>query len=194
MTVSLWVTYFMGLLVIYLITGWLPTLIKDAGLPISMAANITAMFQTGGTVGAILAGFLMDRFRPTWVIAISYLGGALCVLGVGATGVMSGSLVFWVLAAGFFMNGGQTGLNAFAPTCYPTIARATGVSWMLGMGRFGSIFGSAVGGVLVGLGWGFGGIVSALAIPATLAAVAILAVRLAHKESLPEGPAVLAHF
>ena len=32
-TISLWVTYFMGLLVIYLLTGWLPTLMKDAGLP-----------------------------------------------------------------------------------------------------------------------------------------------------------------
>lgn len=174
MTASLWVTYFMGLLVIYLITGWLPTLIKDAGLPISTAANITAMFQTGGTVGAILAGWAMDRMRPTWVIAGSYLGGALCVIGVGATGALSGSLFLWVLAAGFFMNGAQTGLNAFAPNCYPTVARATGVSWMLGMGRFGSILGSAVGGVLVGLGWGFGAIVSALAVPAAIAGLAIL--------------------
>lgn len=193
MTVSLWVTYFMGLLVIYLITGWLPTLIKDAGLPISVAANIGAMFQAGGTVGAILAGYLMGRIGPTWVIAISYLGGAICVLGVGATGAMSGSLAFWVMAAGFFMNGGQTGLNAFAPTCYPTIARATGVSWMLGVGRFGSILGSAVGGVLVGLGWSYVGIVSTLALPATLAAFAILATGLAHKEPVPEGAAVLTH-
>ena len=37
MTVALWTTYFMGLLVIYLLTGWLPTLIKDAGLPIATA-------------------------------------------------------------------------------------------------------------------------------------------------------------
>ena len=28
-TVSLWVTYFMGLLVIYLLTGWLPTIMSD---------------------------------------------------------------------------------------------------------------------------------------------------------------------
>lgn len=65
MTVALWVTYFMGLMVIYLLTGWLPTLIKDAGLPISTAANITAMFQTGGIIGAILTGWAMDRTRPT---------------------------------------------------------------------------------------------------------------------------------
>jgi AAHS family 4-hydroxybenzoate transporter-like MFS transporter len=72
------------------------------------------------------------------------------------------------------MSGAQTGLNAFAPGRYPTVARATGVSWMLGMGRFGSIFGSAIGGALLGLGWQFGAILAMLAIPATLAAIAIL--------------------
>ena len=72
------------------------------------------------------------------------------------------------------MSGAQTGLNAFAPGCYPTMARATGVSWMLGMGRFGSIFGSAVGGALLGMGWGFGAIFGALAVPAFCAAVAIV--------------------
>jgi MFS transporter, AAHS family, 4-hydroxybenzoate transporter len=62
--------------------------------------------------------------------------------------------------------------------CYPTMARATGVSWMLGMGRFGSIVGSAVGGALLGSGWGFGGILAMLAVPAACAAVAILATQL----------------
>src|SRR3954451_21067659 len=72
-TVSLWVTYFMGLLVIYLLTGWLPTLMKDAGLPIGTAANVTAMFQIGGTIGAIIVGWAMDRARPAPVIAAAYL-------------------------------------------------------------------------------------------------------------------------
>ncbi|WP_087863977.1 MFS transporter [Comamonas thiooxydans] len=174
-TVSLWVTYFMGLLVIYLITGWLPTLMKDAGLPITEAANITAMFQTGGILGAVLTGWTMDRLKPSLVISVAYLGGAVCVLGVGSAGATASTLPLWMLAAGFFMNGAQTGLNAFAPACYPTIARATGVSWMQGMGRFGSILGSAVGGILLGMGWGFAGIVSTLAIPAGIAAFAMLA-------------------
>lgn len=173
-TISLWVTYFMGLLVIYLITGWLPTLMKDAGLPISQAANIVAMFQTGGIVGAVLTGWIMDKVKPTLVIGTAYLGGAICVLGMGNAGATSDLMPLWMLAAGFFMNGAQTGLNAFAPASYPTIARATGVSWMQGMGRFGSILGSAVGGILLGVGWGFGGIVAALAIPAALAAAAML--------------------
>lgn len=173
-TVALWITYFMGLLVIYLLTGWLPTLMKDAGLTVSTAANVTAMFQIGGTIGAILVGWMMDKVRPAPVISAAYIGGGLCVLALGWIGAMSSSLTLVVFLAGFCMSGAQTGLNAFAPSRYPTVARATGVSWMLGVGRFGSIFGSAIGGALLGLGWQFGGILAMLAVPATLAAIAIL--------------------
>ncbi len=187
MTGALWVTYFMGLMVIYLLTGWLPTLIKDAGLPISQAATITAMFQIGGTVGAILVGLAMDKKAPTKVIGAAYAAGAVCILALGLGGALSGSLTLLVTAAGFCMSGAQTGLNAFAPNCYPTVARATGVSWMLGMGRFGSITGSMVGGVLLSLGWGFGAIISLLAVPAILAG---LAVQKARRAEELESPAV----
>jgi AAHS family 4-hydroxybenzoate transporter-like MFS transporter len=80
----------------------------------------------------------------------------------------------FVLLAGFCMSGAQTGLNAFAPQCYPTIVRATGVSWMLGIGRFGSITGSFLGGVLLSMGWGFSAVIAILAIPATIAALSIV--------------------
>lgn len=177
MTIALWVTYFMGLMVIYLLTGWLPTLMKDAGLPISTAANVTAMFQIGGTIGAVIVGWAMDKLRPARVISAAYLAGGLCVLALGSAGALSPLLTLLVFSVGFFMSGAQTGLNAYAPGCYPTVARATGVSWMLGMGRFGSILGSAVGGALLGLGMGFGAILSMLAIPAVFAAIAILLTR-----------------
>ncbi|HMR31001.1 MAG TPA: MFS transporter [Geminicoccaceae bacterium] len=184
-TVALWVTYFMGLLVIYLLTGWLPTLMKDAGLSITTAANVTAMFQIGGTIGAVIVGWAMDRVRPAPVIGAAYLCGGLCILALSKLGVLSPALAVLTFSAGFCMSGAQTGLNAFAPGCYPTAARATGVSWMLGMGRFGSIFGSAVGGALLGMGWGFGGILAMLAVPAATAAVAIMAAQRTNTDQAP---------
>ncbi|MBV8618624.1 MAG: MFS transporter [Curvibacter sp.] len=174
MTVSLWLTYFMGLMVIYLLTGWLPTLFKESGLSIAQAATFTAMFQIGGTVGGVFVGWLMDRRAPTQVISLAYAGGAAAVLLLAASGGVSVMLALLVALVGFCMSGGQTGLNAYAPTCYPTFGRATGVSWMLGMGRFGSILGSLVGGILLGLGWSFATILSLLAVPAALAAVTVL--------------------
>jgi AAHS family 4-hydroxybenzoate transporter-like MFS transporter len=177
-TLSLWVTYFMGLLVIYLLSGWLPTMIKDAGQTIERAANITALFQLGGTVGALVVGYLMDRFTPNKVIASAYIGGAAFILFLSSGTVESSTFAFFVLFAGFCMSGAQTGLNAFAPSCYPTLVRATGVSWMQGMGRFGSIFGSFAGGLLLSMGWGFSAVIAILAVPATIAALSIVYTRL----------------
>lgn len=183
-TVTLWITYFMGLLVIYLTTSWLPTMMKDAGMTIDRAANVTAMFQIGGTVGAIIVGLAMDRWNPNRIMAVTYfLGGvALVMLGVG--GLLSSWIALLVATVGFCLSGAQTGLNAFAPGCYPTIARATGVSWMLAVGRLGSILGSSIGGVLLSFGWGFEAIFSALAVPACLSAMAILFNRISMKSAV----------
>jgi AAHS family 4-hydroxybenzoate transporter-like MFS transporter len=177
LTLSLWGTYFMGLLVIYLLSGWLPTLIKDAGLPIERAASITALFQLGGTVGALVVGYLMDRWTANRVIAFAYVAGAVFILFLATGSVGTSMFAAFVLLAGFCMSGAQTGLNAFAPSCYPTAVRATGVSWMLGMGRFGSIFGSFTGGMLLSMGWGFSAVIAILAIPATVAALFIVFVK-----------------
>jgi len=172
-TFTLWICYFMGLLVIYLSTSWMPTMIEGAGMSIETAANVTAMFQLGGTIGAVVVGFAMHVFGANRAIAVSYFLGAVALVWLGFSGVQSVYLIGAVSAVGFFMSGGQTGLNAYAPGCYPTFARATGVSWMLGVGRLGSILGSSIGGALMSFGWDFKGIFCVLAIPALLAAIAI---------------------
>lgn len=175
-TIALWIACFMSLLVVYLLTGWLPTLMKDAGLTITAAANVTAMFQIGGMIGAIQIGWSMDRGHPSLVIGAAYLAGAVFIMGFAWVGALSGWLAALVFAAGFCF-GAQSGLNAFAPSCYPTIARTTGVGWMLGIGRLGSIVGPLVGGALLGLGWRFGAILGILAIPALCAAIAVASTR-----------------
>lgn len=56
-TVALWVTYFMGLFVIYLLNGWLPTILRSGGLSLQQAAIITGLFQLGGPLGGIIVGY-----------------------------------------------------------------------------------------------------------------------------------------
>ena len=178
-TIMLWISCFMGLLIVYLVTGWLPTLISDAGYSVQNAASMAAVFQVGSIPGALLIGFLMDRFDSSKVVSIAYVLGGTAIFTLGVNILNAAWLPAQVAFAGFFLGGAQTGLNALAPGMYPTRARATGVSWMNGVGRGGAILGYLIGGLLLSLGWHFGAVFAALAMPALIAATAILANRYA---------------
>ncbi|MCO4878309.1 aromatic acid/H+ symport family MFS transporter [Paraburkholderia caribensis] len=171
-TVLLWVTYFMGLVVVYMLTGWLPTLMKEAGIPLAQAAVVTGMFMFGSTFGTILMGWLMDRMNNHVVMGVSYAAAAICVVAIGMHPGDVDLLRVLVFAAGFAM-GAQVSMVILAAQFYQTQYRATGVSWMLGIGRFGGILGASTGGVLMTLGWDFQTIFFGLAIPAVLAAMAV---------------------
>ncbi len=172
-TVLLWLAFFMSMLIIYLLTNWLPLILKDTGRDLSQAALLTALFQVGGTIGAILLGYWMDRGNAYRVLSVTYFAGALCILAIAFAYANFTILALLVVGIGFCISGAQVGANALAAGFYPTASRATGVAWALGAGRVGSIFGSLIGGALVGQGWGIHGIFLMLTIPALLAAIVV---------------------
>jgi AAHS family 4-hydroxybenzoate transporter-like MFS transporter len=55
---------------------------------------------------------------------------------------------------------------------------------MLGVGRFGSILGSFLGGLLLTMGWSFSAVIGILAMPAIFAALSIVASRSAARSAL----------
>jgi len=174
-TLMLWLTYFMGLVIFYLLTSWMPTLMKDAGFSIERAAFLTALFPLGGGVGTIVAGWLMDRMNPNKVIAFTYAltGVLIYAVGQGSGGplLLLGVLIF---LAGTAMNGAQSSMPSLAAGFYPTKGRATGVAWMLGIGRFGGIAGALLGAELMRRHLSFDAIFTLLAVPALLAAGALI--------------------
>ena len=173
-TLLLWLAFFMSLLVVYLMTNWMPTLLQQAsGASIGDAAFIGAMYQVGGTIGAIVVGWLMDRFEPHVVLFVSYLAGAACIVLISLSTHTREAMTLAVFAAGACISGGQVGGNALSAALYPTAYRATGVAWANGIGRSGSIVGSLLGGVLLGSGWPATTVYALVAIPAGTAAVAL---------------------
>lgn len=172
-TLVLWLTYFMGMFIIYLLNGWLPTIMRSGGVTLERAAIVAGLFQLGGTIGGLLVGGLMDRFKAKYIIGSFYLLGSLCLVSQGVWGFGPSLLALLVFMAGICINGAQTGLQAFSPAFYPTEMRATGVCWMHGIGRSGAIISSSLGGVLLGLFPGQTSIFIILSIPALLAALSI---------------------
>jgi len=173
-TLLFWLIFFMGLLVIYMLTSWLPILLRSTGTSLKTAALVTMMFQLGGTFGAIILGWLMDRVNPHYVLAVSYTLAGLFVAAIGsltASPWLAGAAVF---AAGFGVSGSQVGAYALSAAFYPTNCRATGVSWANGVGRLGSVIGSVGGGAMLSVGLGMPALFCLVGIPAVIAGGAML--------------------
>jgi len=175
-SVMLWVAYFMGLVIFYALINWMPILFKDAGVDPRSATLIAALFPLGGC-GAVLFGWLMDRYDGNRIIAAGYAVTALLIWLIGQAAGQVGLLVLVVFLGGAFMNTAQSSLPALAAAFYPTAGRATGVSWMLGFGRFGGIAGSLLVAELTRRQFSFAGIFTVVALPGLVAALALLVKR-----------------
>lgn len=171
-TLMLWIAYFMGLVIFYALINWMPLLFKEAGLDPQTATLISALFPLGG-VGAVLFGWLMDRVEPNRLLAVGFALTSIAVWSIGHLVGQVGGLVVGVFLAGVLMNTAQSSLPALAASYYPTNCRATGVAWMLGIGRFGGIAGSFLVAQLSVLHAGFATVFTVVAVPALIAAAAL---------------------
>lgn len=173
-SILLWIAYFMGLIIFYAMINWMPVLFKEVNMPPELGPRISGLFALGG-LGAIASGWLMDKFNGNRLIAFLSFLTALSVASIGwALGQGVGALVAVVLFAGVMHNTAQSSLPALAAKFYPTECRATGVSWMLGIGRFGAIAGTFLTGQLIAWKLDFVSIFIILAIPSLILSVCLL--------------------
>src|SRR5258705_11486826 len=180
-SVSLWVAYFMGLVMFYALINWMPLLFKDAGLAPQTGALISGLFPLGG-VGAILFGWLMDRFNANVIIAVGFALTAVAVYAIGQMADNLALLVVVVFVAGTLMNTSQSSLPALAAGFYPTQGRATGVALMLGLGRLGGVARSVLVAQLARRQLTLSEILSIVAIPGLIAAAAPMLQQLSHPD------------
>jgi AAHS family 4-hydroxybenzoate transporter-like MFS transporter len=177
MTIFLWLAVFMDLLVIYYMTSWLPVTIHGVGgITVEDAAIAAALFSAAGLFGTPVVGLLMDWFGPARMLALSFLLASACIAAIGSFASSHFELKIIVFLAGFFSVGAHLGLSALAGELYPTFMRATGVGWALGIGRVGSLISPVLGGLLLAWQWQVTPIFLAVAAPAFLAALSVLAV------------------
>jgi MFS transporter, AAHS family, 4-hydroxybenzoate transporter len=180
-TLLLWLAFFMNLLSLYFMTNWLPIIANEAGLLVSQAILVTAMFQIGGTVGGVTIGRLADSIQPHRVLGIALFCAASFIAAMGLTGESFPIIAALSFGAGFCVVGSQIGANALAGIFYPSSMRSTGVGWALGIGRFGAVVGPLIGGALLAAKVPIAKIFFIGAIPSACAALAIIAFGLASK-------------
>ncbi|MGY2051348.1 3-(3-hydroxy-phenyl)propionate transporter MhpT [Methylobacterium sp. JK268] len=179
-TALLWTAFFLGLLVLYLLLNWLPSLLIARGLSRADAAWVQMAFNIGSALGSVATGILMERWgrTPTTLLVFGASAAAILLL-LGVPPDLTATLAVGA-CVGATISGSQTVLYALAATCYPTEGRGTGVGAAVSAGRLGSVAGPLLAGALIGAGQGNGQVLLLL-VPILLvsgAAGALLARRL----------------
>ncbi|MGW2327637.1 MFS transporter [Streptomyces sp. NPDC001700] len=156
-TVLFWCASFGGLLLVYGVSTWLPTMMRGQGYELGSALSFLIVINLGGIVGMLLAGRTADRFGAARVAAIWFGCTALGIylLGVHMPLALTYAVVF---LTGLWLFSAQTMVYATVAGRSTTENRATAIGWTSGMGRFGAVFGPWLGGRLVdgnAEGWGF---------------------------------------
>ena len=150
-TPLLWLLFALNLMGYFFLISWTPTLMTAAKLPPATAALAGASLQVGGTVGALLLCWWLQKHRFL-AVAIMFVIAVPVVGSIGFAGLTSqAALLTATFFAGFFVLGIQSGINVIGALVYPTSLRANGSGWELGIGRIGSIVGPMVGALLIGL-------------------------------------------
>jgi AAHS family 3-hydroxyphenylpropionic acid transporter len=173
-TLLLWLAFLPTLLILYLFLNWLPTLVIAKGLERSVAPQASMAFNFGSVAGALLFGWLVDRFHFRWPLTLAYLSLIATLFGLSAS---NGHAMVTALsgAVGFFLLGANYALYGVAPAYYPLAIRGTGSGASIAVGRVGSIAGPLLAGLLIGSGTSAAGLVQYMAPVAAVSAIAVFA-------------------
>lgn len=171
MTLLFWMICFMGLLLVYGLTTWLPQLMVASGFKLSSSLGFLLCLNVGAIVGSIIGGIAADKIGTKKVLMLFYFvgGTSLILLAFNPTVIV---LYLLIGCCGAASIGAQNLNNACISTFFPSNMKSTALGTALGVGRLGAIMGPTIGGLLLASNgesyWSF----IAFSIPAFLAFLA----------------------
>ncbi len=177
-TIGLCLAFFMVVLSLYSAFSWLPTMLTNEGLPVTLASQGLTAYNLGGVIGALLCAVSINRFgsrRPMIIACVLAAASAFAMMGLDVKG-NSTALIFGFGVHGLFVNAAQVSLYALCAYVYATHVRATGTATALAVGRGGGILSSFIGAAVITAG-GASGYLGLLATGMIGAAIALLIVR-----------------
>ena len=129
---TFWITYIMGMFLIYGLNTWLPQMMRQAGYPLGSSLSFLLMLNITAAIGALFAGAIADRIGAKIVISISYLMAAICI---GLLTIKPSVTIIYLLIglAGIGSVGITQILNAYVTQYFPSHIRATSLGWDWGL-------------------------------------------------------------
>jgi MFS transporter, AAHS family, 4-hydroxybenzoate transporter len=173
-TVLLWITFFCGYMLVFVMSSWMPTILVGAGMAQAHAVWATSLLTLGNMVGGVILGIMVDRRQDFRILLLGYPLGAVAVIGIAFSTPTAGLVLPFALLLGLTALGTTAAQSALSATIYPSAARATGVSWALTCGRIASVVGPLLVGIFISLEFAPKSIFLLGLVPAGLGAFAML--------------------
>ena len=164
----------------YFVVNWLPQIVADAGYPPTTGSLVSAISGAAGLIGGVSLGALAGRFPAARLGAVAMLVMALSLVALGFVPPQLWLLIACAGAIGLFGPGAAGIFFGIVSISFPSEMRASGLGFVLGVGRIASAIAPALAGWLFARGFGrgevslafAGGLVIAAALIASLGAVA----------------------
>ncbi len=157
-TVFFWVALFGGMLLVYGLNTWLPSIMRKAGYDLGSSLTFLVVFSLASAIGGILLGRAADRWGKKLILVLFYLVGAVGILLLMFPNVLVVNYLF-VALAGIGSISTSLVLTGWVADYYPAHTRATATGWALSFARVGAIAGPLIGGAIAGAGlpiqWNF---------------------------------------
>ncbi|TKG69691.1 aromatic acid/H+ symport family MFS transporter [Prauserella endophytica] len=176
-TVLLWLAFFIGLGVAFLILNYLPLMVRQQNFSAAQTGVIIGTFGWGAFIGQALVSFALKRFDRFLVVASLWALGLAGIFVVAAFTFGFAGLLLVVFGLGLSLASVSAALNAIGALAYPPAARATGMGWANGAGRLGTLASGLLGGLMLTAGWTIDMIFLAMGAPVAVGIAAAFLLR-----------------
>lgn len=174
-TALLTLAYFTHIMTFYFLVKWIPKVVVDMGFPASSAGGVLVWTNVGGAAGALLFSALLTVIdvRRLTIAFLALSGGAVMLFGQSPADLSQLSL--FAALAGFCANAVIIGIYALAAASFPAKQRASGIGFVIGIGRAGAALGPIIAGFLFAAGWNLPLVAVAIGLGSLIGAVALAA-------------------
>lgn len=171
-TACFWMALFFGLLLVYGLNTWLPTIMRQHGYDLGSSLSFLVVFSLASALGGMFLSGAADKMGARATVMSFYLIGS---VAIGALMFRNSVVVNYLLVAlaGVGSVSAALILTGYLSGYYPAHARAAATGWVLSLARFGAMTGPLLGGYVAGSGLSFEGNFITFSIAGLAAALAV---------------------
>lgn len=171
-TIFFWISLFCGMVLVYGLNTWLPSIMRSAGYDLGSALTFLVVFSLASAIGGMVLGRAADAWGQRLILITFYLLGGVGILLLMFPNHIIINYVF-VALAGVGSISTSLVLTGWVADYYPAYARATATGWALSFARIGAISGPLIGGWIASMNLAFQWNFITFSLIALIAAVAV---------------------